>query len=49
LEVNTATPAQLMDACREGAITDAKTLVGVLWLQNVLSGTWPLTWETPTP
>ena len=49
LEVNTATPAQLMDACREGAITDAKTLVGVLWLQNVLSGTWPLIWETPTP
>ena len=44
LEVFTATPAELHDWCRDGAITDAKTLTGVLWLQNVLSGAWALEW-----
>ncbi len=30
--------------CRDGTITDAKTLAGALWLQNWLSGAWHLNW-----
>lgn len=45
LEVFTMTPQQLMEGCRDGTITDAKTLVAALWLQNVLSGTWNLDWK----
>jgi ADP-ribose pyrophosphatase len=48
LDVFTASPAQLMDACQQGRLTDAKTLTGLLWLQNVLSGQWPLHWQTVT-
>jgi len=44
LDVFTATPAELMAWCRDGQITDAKTLVAALWLQNVLSGAWQLDW-----
>ena len=32
-------------ACQGGLITDAKTLTGALWLQNHLSGQWPLDWQ----
>ena len=32
-------------ACQNGLITDAKTLTGALWLQNHLSGQWPLSWQ----
>jgi ADP-ribose pyrophosphatase len=46
LDVFTATPAELMAWCRDGQVTDAKTLTGVLWLQNMLAGSWPLTWQT---
>lgn len=49
LEVFTATPADLMQWCRDGLVTDAKTLTGMLWLQNVLSGGWPLTWQAAVP
>ena len=45
LEVFTATPAELSDWCRDGQVTDAKTLTGMLWLQNVLSGAWSLEWQ----
>lgn len=45
LEVFTATPAELLQWCMEGKVTDAKTLTGVLWLQNVLSGAWTLNWQ----
>jgi ADP-ribose pyrophosphatase len=45
LEVFSTTPAQLLRWCLEGRVTDAKTLTGALWLQNVLSGDWPLTWQ----
>lgn len=47
LEVITATPDELFQWCREGKVTDGKTLVGALWLQNVLSGAWDLTWQNP--
>jgi len=46
LDVFTASPAELMAACQQGRLTDAKTLTGLLWLQNVLSGQWPLHWQT---
>lgn len=46
LDVLSATPQELMDWCRDGGVTDAKTLTGVLWLQNVLSGHWVLDWQT---
>jgi ADP-ribose pyrophosphatase len=45
LEVTSATPAELLEWCREGRVTDAKTLAGMLWLQNVLSGVWALDWQ----
>ena len=49
LDVITATPAELMMSCMRGEVTDAKTLVGALWLQNVLSGAWSLQWKTGQP
>lgn len=44
LDVFTATPEELLTWCRDGQVTDAKTLVAALWLQNVLSGAWKLEW-----
>ena len=45
LDVFTATPAELLNWCRTGKVTDAKTLTGMLWLQNLLSGAWTLDWQ----
>lgn len=45
LDVDTATLAELLQWSREGRLTDAKTLTGLLWLQNVLSGAWTLDWR----
>jgi ADP-ribose pyrophosphatase len=45
LEVFTSTLPELLDGCREGRITDAKTMIGTLWLQNVMSGDWNLDWR----
>jgi ADP-ribose pyrophosphatase len=45
LDVFTASPAQLMQWCQDGTVTDGKTLTGALWLQNVLSGAWALDWQ----
>ncbi len=44
LDVFAAQPAQVLGWSRDGAITDSKTLTCALWLQNYLSGTWPLNW-----
>lgn len=46
LDVFTASPEELMVWCRDGQVTDGKTLTGALWLQNVLSGDWPLQWQS---
>jgi ADP-ribose pyrophosphatase len=46
LDVFAATPEALLQGCKDGVVTDAKTLTGALWLQNVLSGAWPLDWQT---
>jgi ADP-ribose pyrophosphatase len=48
LDVFTASQATLLDMSRSGQLTDAKTLTGILWLQNVMSGAWALNWETVT-
>ncbi len=45
LDVLAATPDELLVGCRDGVVTDAKTLTGLLWLQNVLSGAWALDWR----
>jgi ADP-ribose pyrophosphatase len=47
LDVMTATPDELAQWCRDGWVTDAKTVAGMLWVQNVLSGAWPLDWMAP--
>jgi ADP-ribose pyrophosphatase len=49
LDVFTATPDALLQGCLNGHITDAKTLAGVLWLQNVLSGRHLLHWAGHDP
>lgn len=49
LDVFTATPQQLLAWCQRGEVTDGKTLTGVLWLQNVLAGTWTLDWSGNVP
>lgn len=45
LDVFTATPAELLDWCRQGLVTDGKTLTAALWLQNVIAGNWSLDWQ----
>ena len=45
LDVILATPQELLDWCRDGKVTDAKTLSCALWLQNVLAGNWQLDWQ----
>jgi ADP-ribose pyrophosphatase len=47
LEVFDATPAQLLEWCRTGQVTDAKTLSAALWLQNLNAGLWTLEWTEP--
>lgn len=46
LDVFPATPSELLQWCADGTVTDGKTLAGVLWLQNVLSGAWSLNWQS---
>ena len=46
LDVSSATLEELLALARSGELTDAKTLIGLLWLQNWRSGQWPLIWGT---
>jgi ADP-ribose pyrophosphatase len=48
LEIVTHTEAEIDALAANGGITDAKTLIGLLWLQKWRSGQWPLTWQ-PAP
>ena len=45
LDVFTASAEELLAWCASGAVTDAKTLTGMLWLQNVLNWNWKLDWQ----
>ena len=44
LEVDSASQAELDELAMRGELTDAKTLIGLLWLQNWRAGRWPLEW-----
>lgn len=46
LDVFSASLDELLNWARTGQLTDAKTLTGLLWLQNHRSGDWPLNWQT---
>lgn len=46
VEVITASPQEFIDWCRDGRVVDSKTLIGALWLQNVLAGSWKLDWQS---
>jgi ADP-ribose pyrophosphatase len=48
LDVDTATLDELLSMAQRGEITDAKTLIGLLWLQNWQNGLWNLSWQ-PAP
>ena len=48
LDVSSASLDELDALARRGEITDAKTLIGLLWLQNWHAGRWPLQW-LPAP
>lgn len=46
LDVAVATADELDAAAQRGELTDAKTLIGLMWLQNWRAGRWPLEWRT---
>jgi ADP-ribose pyrophosphatase len=46
LDVCTASPDELDALAASGDLTDAKTLVGLLWLGRWRAGAWPLKWAT---
>lgn len=48
VDVDTASLEELLAMAQRGEITDAKTLIGLLWLQNWRAGNWPLQWR-PAP
>jgi ADP-ribose pyrophosphatase len=45
LDVDSASLDALEDLAARGELTDAKTLIGLLWLRNWHSGRWPLVWQ----
>ncbi len=47
LDVEVATLPALLAAAADGTLTDAKSLIGLLWLQNWQAGHWPLQWQAP--
>lgn len=48
LDVTEMSAERLDELARRGELTDAKTLIGLLWLQNWRAGRWPLDWQ-PAP
>lgn len=47
LDVCTMSEAELDALACRGELTDAKTLIALLWLQKWRSGQWPLNWQSP--
>lgn len=45
LELVTHTPTELDALAARGELTDAKSLIGLLWLQRWQQGGWPLDWQ----
>lgn len=48
LDVFTATAEELDTWMQQGLLTDAKTIVGMMWLKQWRAGAWPLEWQTVT-
>lgn len=46
LDVVTLSPAEVAQHAQQGTMTDAKSLIALLWLQNWQAGNWPLTWHS---
>ena len=49
LDVQSLSLEALEQGVRSGDVTDAKTLIGLLWLQNWRAGHWPLDWRPNPP
>ncbi len=50
LEVDSASLEELELLALQGELTDAKTLIGMLWLRHWRAGRWPVEWrEAPRP
>jgi len=45
LDVFAATQAELEAWMQQGMLTDAKTIVGMMWLRQWRAGQWPLDWQ----
>jgi len=45
LEVDSASLDELQEMARRGELTDAKTLIGMHWLENWRTGRWTLDWH----
>ncbi|MBV8379801.1 MAG: NUDIX hydrolase [Paucibacter sp.] len=45
LDLVAHTPEELDEFARSGAMTDAKSLIGLLWLSRWQGGQWPLDWS----
>ena len=48
LDICSASVEELEDLAHRGELTDAKTLIGLLWLQNWRAGRWAIEWR-PSP
>ncbi|HEY4084046.1 MAG TPA: NUDIX hydrolase [Burkholderiaceae bacterium] len=46
LDLVSHTVAELDEMAFSGELTDAKTLIGMLWLSRWQTGTWPLDWQS---
>lgn len=46
LDVFTATAEELDQWMQQGLLTDAKTIVGMMWLKQWRAEVWPLDWQT---
>ena len=49
LDVGLASLDELLLAAGRGELTDAKTLIGLLWLQNWQAGRWRIDWRAAPP
>ncbi len=49
LDVALHTVAEIDAMAERGEITDAKTLIGLLWVQKWQTGQWPLSWQAASP
>ncbi|MFO1277400.1 MAG: NUDIX hydrolase [Sphaerotilus natans] len=46
LDVFAASEQQLSDWIRDGEVTDAKTMIALLWIQQWRAGRWDLSWKS---